>query len=185
MRKDRIRLVEGGQERVGEPLFGLRRAGQLAEESFTAIDAGEDVLERIRDLYEVVDQILAGGDELIDVGLPGSGDDRSGLQRFEAGTARRDVDVAVACKQAELLQARSRIATDAVGVLAVHHQLDVDILLPRIAREINVADHSHRHSRNLHRVSLGQSGDRVELHLVFILAGEDLLLGADEEEKHH
>src|SRR5207245_2615219 len=135
-----------------------------------------DVLERIGNLDEVVDQVFAGRDELIDVRLPGSGDDRSGLQSLEARTARGDVDVAVAGQQSELLQAGPRIAADAVGVLAVHHQLDVDVLLPRIAWQIDVANHAHRDARDLHRVPLGQAGDSIELHLVFILAGEDLLL---------
>src|SRR6266513_2820809 len=73
------------------------------------VDAAEDVLHRVRDLHEVVDEVLARGDELIDVRLPRRGDHRARLERGQVRIAGGDVDVAVAGEEAELLQARARV----------------------------------------------------------------------------
>src|SRR5881392_863713 len=76
--------------------------------------------------------------------------------------ARRNVDVAVAGEEAELLEARPRVVADALRVLAVDHQLDEDVLLLRIARQLDVAHDADGHTGDLHRIALREPGHAVE-----------------------
>src|SRR5207248_3027280 len=103
--KDCVRFIQRGQERVGDALLGFGRGRELADETFAAVDAAEYVLEGVRNLHEVVDEVLTRGDELIDVGLARGRNHCARLQRVELRAAGRNVDVAVARQQAELLHA--------------------------------------------------------------------------------
>src|SRR4051794_21433373 len=185
MREQRVRLVERRQHGVGHALLRFRSGGQLAEDTFAAVDTREDVLQRVGDLHEVVDEVLTRRDQLIDVRLALYRDDRAWLECIETRTAGRDVDVVVAGEEAELLQPRARIAADALRVFAIDHQRDVDVFRFRIARQADVLDHADRDAGDLHRVALGESGHAVEADFVFVLAREDLLLRSDEEEEDH
>src|SRR5439155_17005143 len=80
MREDGVGLVQGRQESVGNALFGLGSAGQLAQQPLAAVDAGKNVFHGIRNLHEVVDQILARRNELVDVALSRRWNERARLE---------------------------------------------------------------------------------------------------------
>ena len=180
-----VGLVERGEKRVGHALLRLGLGGQLAEQALAAVHAAEYVLHGVGDLDEVVHQVFARRDQLIDVGLPLRRDDRARLEHCELRVARGDVDVAVAGQETELLEPRAGIGPDALAVLAIDHQGDLHVRLLRVARERDVFDHADGHAGKSDRIALSQSLHAVEASLVLIFPGEDLLLRPYEKDKNH
>src|SRR5207253_4038022 len=99
-------------------------------------------------------QVFTRGDERLDVRATLRGDDRARLHGGKTRRAGADVDVAVAGQQAELLEARARVAADALRVVAVDHQQDLDLLLLRVLRQLDVADGADGDAGHAHRVAL-------------------------------